>query len=172
MSMAYTFGLPALLLIVAFVANRLSKLTRVPDIIVLLLIGITVGPVLHWVNAETFQGAIRILGTFALLLILFEGGLELRLRQAVRYFPAGLLLVGLSFGLSLALIAITGKYLLHLEWTDCLLLGAALGCTSGTIVIPALQQIDTPATTTARSCCECSAPPTRCMRAGSRRCSR
>ncbi len=144
MSMAYIFGLPALLLIVAFVANRLSKLTRVPDIIVLLLIGITVGPVLHWVNPATFQGAIRILGTFALLLILFEGGLELRLREAMRYFPAGVLLVCLSFGLSLGLIAIAGRYLLHLQWIDCLLLGAALGCTSGTIVIPALQQIETP----------------------------
>ena len=50
----------------------------------------------------------------------------------------------LSFGLSLALIAVTGRWLLHLEWIDCLLLGAALGCTSGTIVIPALQQINTP----------------------------
>jgi cell volume regulation protein A len=86
----------------------------------------------------------RILGTLALVLILFEGGLELRLRQALRYFPAGLLLVVLSFGLSLALIALMGRALLHLEWTDCLLLGAALGCTSGTIVIPALQQISTP----------------------------
>ncbi len=144
MHMAYVFGLPAALLIVAFAANRLSKLTRVPDIIVLLLIGITLGPILHWVHADTFQGAIRLLGTFALLLILFEGGLELRLRQAMRYFPAGLLLVVLSFGLSLGFIAISGRYLLHLQWTDCLLLGAALGCTSGTIVIPALQQIATP----------------------------
>ena len=84
------------------------------------------------------------LGTLALMLILFEGGLELRLRQAMRYFPAGLLLVILSFGLSFALIALMGRALLHLEWTDCLLLGAALGCTSGTIVIPALQQINTP----------------------------
>jgi len=144
MQMAHIFGLPALLLIVAFAANRLSKLTRVPDIIVLLLIGITVGPGLHWVQPQLFQSPIRILGTFALILILFEGGLELRLRQALRYLPAGLLLVGLSFGLSLALIAVTGRVLLHLGWTDCVLLGAALGCTSGTIVIPALQQINTP----------------------------
>jgi potassium/hydrogen antiporter len=138
------FGLPALLLIIAFAANRLSKLTRVPDIIVLLLIGITLGPILHWVHPEVFQGAVRILGTFALILILFEGGIELRLRQALRYLPAGLLLVVLSFGLSFALIAVVGKLLLHLDWMDCLLLGAALGCTSGTIVIPALAQIDTP----------------------------
>jgi cell volume regulation protein A len=128
----------------AVAANRLSKLTRVPDIIVLLLIGITLGPILHWVNPLHFEGVISIVGTLALILILFEGGLELRLRQAMRYFPAGLLLVGLSFGLSLALVAMTGRWLLHLEWRDCLLLGAALGCTSGTIVIPALQQITTP----------------------------
>ncbi len=144
MNMAYIFGLPALLLVMAVAANRLSKLTRVPDIIVLLLIGITLGPILHWVNPLHFEGVISIVGTLALILILFEGGLELRLRQAMRYFPAGLLLVGLSFGLSLALVAMTGRWLLHLEWRDCLLLGAALGCTSGTIVIPALQQITTP----------------------------
>lgn len=144
MAMSHIFGLLALLLVVAFAANRLSKLTRVPDIVVLLVIGIVVGPVLHWLRPHTFEGPIRLLGTFALILILFEGGLELRLRQALRYVPAGLLLVALSFGLSLALIAITGKYLLHLAWIDCVLLGAALGCTSGTIVIPALQQIETP----------------------------
>ena len=144
MHMAYLFGLPAALLVLAVAANRLSKLTRVPDIIVLLLIGITLGPILHWINPQHFDGVISIVGTLALILILFEGGLELRLRQAMRYFPAGLLLVVLSFGLSLVLVAVMGHWLLHLEWTDCLLLGAALGCTSGTIVIPALQQISTP----------------------------
>jgi cell volume regulation protein A len=144
MHMAYIFGLPAALLVLAVAANRLSKLTRVPDIIVLLLIGVTLGPILHWINPQHFEGVISIVGTLALILILFEGGLELRLRQAMRYFPAGLLLVVLSFGLSLALVAVMGRWLLHLEWTDCLLLGAALGCTSGTIVIPALQQIVTP----------------------------
>ena len=56
MSMAYIFGLPAALLIVALAANRLSKLTRVPDIIVLLLIGITLGPILHWVNPAALRG--------------------------------------------------------------------------------------------------------------------
>jgi len=130
--------------VLAFVANRLSKLTRVPDLIVLLLIGVTLGPILHWVNPDMFKGTVHVLGMLALILILFEGGLELRLRQALRYFPAGLLLVILSFGLSLGLIALIGHALLHLDWNSCLLMGAALGCTSGTIVIPALQQISAP----------------------------
>jgi cell volume regulation protein A len=144
MEMARIFGLPAALLVLAVVANRLAKLTRIPDLIVLLLIGVSVGPIFHWVNPDLFKGAISILGTLALILILFEGGLELRLRQALRYFPAGLLLVVLSFGLSLGLVALMSRALLHLQWIDCLLLGAALGCTSGAVVIPALQQINTP----------------------------
>ena len=144
MEMARIFGLPAALLIVAVVAKRLAELTRIPDLIVLLVIGVSVGPVLHWVNPDNFKGAIGILGTLALILILFEGGLELRLQQALRYFPAGLLLTILSFGLTLGLVTLMGKALLHLQWLDCLLLGAALGCTSGAVVIPALQQIPTP----------------------------
>jgi cell volume regulation protein A len=141
MEMVPIFGLPAALLVLAFTANRLSKLTRVPDIIVLLLIGILLGPVLHWVNPQAFAPAIHVLGMLALILILFEGGLELRLRQVLRYFPAGLLLVVLSFGLSMGLVALVVRGLLHLSWTDGLLMGAALGCTSGAIVIPALQQM-------------------------------
>ena len=127
MEMVRIFGLPAVLLVLAFVANRLSKLTRVPDVIVLLLIGITIGPILHWVHSQAFEGAIHVLGMLALILILFEGGLELRLRQALRYFPAGLLLVLLSFGLSMGLVALIGRALLHLAWNDCLLMGASFG---------------------------------------------
>jgi len=145
MEMTRIFGMLAALLVLAYVANRLSRLTRVPDLIVLLLIGVTLGPVLHWVRPATFQGAIDILGTLALILILFAGGVELRLRQAARYAPAALLLMIFSYGLSLGLIALMGRALLHLQWSDCVLLGAALGCTSGTIVIPALEQISTAA---------------------------
>ncbi len=145
MELTRLFGMLAALLVLAYVANRLSRLTRVPDLIVLLLIGVTLGPILHWVHPAMFRGTIDILGTLALILILFGGGVELRLRQAARYAPAALLSMVLSYGVSLGLIALIGRVLLHLQWTDCVLLGAALGCTSGTIVIPALEQISTPA---------------------------
>jgi len=144
MEMVRIFGLPAALLVLAFVANRLSKLTRVPDLIVLLLIGITLGPILRWVNPDAFKPAIQVLGMLALILILFEGGLELRLQQALRHIPAALLLVIVSLGLSLGLIAVICHALLRLDWNSCLLIGTALGCTSGTVVLPALQQINTP----------------------------
>ena len=80
----------------------------------------------------------------ALILILFEGGLELRLRQALRHFPAGLLLMMLSFGLSLGLIALIGQALLHLDWNDCILLVAAAWLHQRHHRHPGLQQISAP----------------------------
>ena len=51
-SLTTFFGLLGALLVLAFVANRLSKWTRVPDVIVLLITGIALGPVLHWVDGS------------------------------------------------------------------------------------------------------------------------
>jgi len=138
------FGFIASLLLVAVAANRLSGFTRVPDLIVLLTIGVLLGPVLHWADPSRFRNVVEVLGTLALILILFQGGLEIQLRSAVRYLPAGLLLAVTSFGCSIALIGLAGRYLLHLSWTDAILIAAALGCTSGSVVLPVLHQITTP----------------------------
>jgi len=138
------FAFPAALLILAVVANRLSRLTHVPDIVVLLLLGIGLGPVTHRINPEIFQHAIGWVGMLALILILFEGGLELRLTEVLRNLPGALLLSGVCFALSAALVAAVTHLLLHFNWIDSLLIGAAMGSTSGSVVLPALQQIEAP----------------------------
>ena len=144
MDMSRIFGLPAALLIVAVAANRLSRWTRVPDIIVLLLIGVGLGPIAHWVDPAYFTVTTRILGMLALILILFQGGLELRLKEAVRYSPGGLLLSIVSYGVTVGMIAAVAKYALHLSWLDGALLGAVLGSTSAAVVLPAVNQIEAP----------------------------
>ena len=142
--MARIFGLPAALLVIAVIANRLSRWTRVPDIIVLLLIGVAVGPVLRLVDPSHSQVAIRILGMLALILILFEGGLELRLKETIRYSPGGVLLAVVGYGFTVGLVACVARVLLHMTWMDCALLGAVLGSTSAAVVLPAIQQIQAP----------------------------
>ena len=141
MDMAHIFGVPAALLIVA-VANRLSRWTRVPDIIVLLLIGVLLGPLLHVAEPSRLQDMTRILGMLAL--ILFEGGLDLRLNEALRYSPGGLLLALVSFGITVGLIAAVGHGALNMSWMDAALLGSVLGSTSAAVVLPAVQQLDVP----------------------------
>ena len=144
MDMARTFGLPAALLIIAVAANRLSRWTRVPDIIVLLLIGVGLGPVLKWVDPSHFQDMVRVLGMLALILILVEGGVELRLKEAIRYSPGGLLLAIVSYAFTVGLVAVVVRLTLHMSWLDSSLLGAVLGSTSAAVVLPAIQQIDAP----------------------------
>ncbi|HEY4900763.1 MAG TPA: cation:proton antiporter [Terriglobales bacterium] len=143
MDLSRIFGLPAALLVVAVIANRLSRWTRVPDIIVLLLIGVGIGPILHWVDPSHFS-VVRVLGMLALILILFEGGLELRLKETIRYSPGAILLAVVSYGLTVGLIACIARVMLHLTWMDCALLGAVLGSTSASVVLPAIAQIDAP----------------------------
>ena len=80
----------------------------------------------------------------ALILIWFEGGLELRLKEALRYSPGGLLLAIVSYGFTLGLIALVARATLHMTWFDGALRGAVLGSTSAAVVFPAIQQIDAP----------------------------
>ncbi|HMD96503.1 MAG TPA: cation:proton antiporter [Terriglobia bacterium] len=130
------------LLALAFVANRLFRLTRIPDVIVLLAVGLLLGPVFGWVQPAAFRTITDALGTLALILILFEGGLDLNLRDTIRHFPGGVLLAFLGYGLSLGLVALVAWKSQGLRLVPALLVGAVLGCTSSSIVLPVLQQLE------------------------------
>jgi cell volume regulation protein A len=142
MNFTIFFGLLGGLLVLAFLANRLSKWTRVPDVIVLLATGIVVGPVLHWINPARLGDVARGFGTLALILILFAAGLELDLRNAFRQFSAGLVLAFASYGLTFAGIAYFCIYALHLAKMPSLLVASTLACMSASIVLPVLEQLE------------------------------
>lgn len=135
-------GLLGGLLVLAFFSNRVSKISRIPDLLILMLTGVILGPVLGWLQIPDLSTFTEYLGALALILILFEAGTEIRLRETLRHFPPGLLFAVLSFGTSFTAVAYAGKLLLGLSTHNSLLLGAVLGCVSGTIVIPVLQQLE------------------------------
>ncbi|HEX5482730.1 MAG TPA: cation:proton antiporter, partial [Terriglobia bacterium] len=129
------------LLALAFTANRLYRLTRVPDVIVLMMAGLLLGPVLGWVKAAQFQSITHILGTLALILILFEGGLELKLRDTLRHFPGGVFLAIFCYYLSMALVAVVAWKSHYFALGPACMIGAVFGCVSSSIALPVLQQI-------------------------------
>jgi cell volume regulation protein A len=141
-SLTTFFGLLGALLVLAFIANRLSKWTRVPDVIVLLITGIALGPVLHWVDGSKFSEVTRGFGTLALILILFAAGLELDLRTALKQFGAGTVLALFSYSLSFVGVAYFCIYALHLALMPALLVGATLACMSGSVILPVLEQLE------------------------------
>jgi Na+:H+ antiporter len=138
------FGLLGGLLVLAFAANRLFQWTRVPDVVVLMATGLVIGPLLHWVRGEQFQDVTHAFGTLALILILFGGGLELNIRETLRHFPGGALFGLVSYLATTALIGFLVHYSLRLPRSSAMLVGAVLGCTSATIVLPLLEQWNSP----------------------------
>jgi len=136
------FALLGGLLVLAFVANRLVRFTRVPDVILLMATGVLIGPVLHWVNPDVFRGATHGFGSLALILILFEGGLDLKLREVLKHFGSGFFLSLFSYILCAAAVAEVCHLALHFSWLNALLVGAVLGCISSSIVLPVLQQVN------------------------------
>jgi len=136
------FGLLGGLLVLAYVANRFSRRTRVPDVIVLLGSGIVLGPVLHWIDAGRFPEIIRGVGTLALILILFAAGLELDLRRSWRQFLSGMVLGILSYVLTMAGVTYFCLRVLHMQKMPAMLVAAPLACMSGSIVLPILDQLD------------------------------
>lgn len=135
------FGLLGGLLVLAYLANRFAHRTRVPDVVVLLLCGIALGPGLHWIDTSAFPDITRGIGTLALILILFAAGLELDLRHARRQFAAGSVLAVLSYALTMAGVHLYCMFALHMSRMASLLAAAALACMSGSIVLPVLEQM-------------------------------
>ncbi|MGB8476983.1 MAG: cation:proton antiporter [Candidatus Acidiferrum sp.] len=142
MNLNLFFALLGGLLVLAFVANRLVRFTGVPDVIILMATGVLIGPVLHWVNPEVFRGATQGFGSLALILILFEGGLELKIREILSHFAGGFFLAFFSYVLSSAAVTLVCRHALHFTWVPALLVGAALGCISSSIILPVLQQVN------------------------------
>lgn len=136
------FGLLGGLLVLAYLANRFSRRTRVPDVVVLLVCGMLLGPVLHWIDAARFPDVMRGVGTLALILILFAAGLELNLRRALKQFMAGMVLAVLSYGLTFGCVAYFSIRWLGMHTMPALLVAAPLACISGSIVLPILDQLD------------------------------
>ncbi len=142
MDITQIFGLLSGLLVLAFVSNRLFRITRVPDLVILLAMGLLLGPVFKLIDADRFTTFTNVLGNLALVLILFEGGLELRLKDTLRHFPGGVLLAFLGYGLSFGLVAAAVHWGMRMSWHSSFLLGAVFGCTSSTVIMPVLQQMN------------------------------
>ncbi len=130
------------LLVVAFLANRLFRVTRVPDVVVLMVLGLVLGPLLGVISGNRIRSITGGVGTLAIVLVLFEAGLELDVRDTIRQFPGSLLLSLVSFSSSVAAVAFLGLHFAGLPLLSALLVGAVLGCTSSTIVLPVLQQVE------------------------------
>lgn len=141
MDVTTIFFIIGVIIVIGFLGGLFFQKTSIPDVLVLLAIGVLIGPVFNIIGAADISHFAEYFGSFALMIILFEGGMETEIKRLVKGLGAATLLVVSSFVLSASLI---GAYLhLALRWEipQSLLLGVILACTSAAIVMPLVQRL-------------------------------
>ena len=114
---------------------------KIPAIIPLLLIGALLGPVGGVVKPSAMLGEVmRPAIGMAVAIIVFEGGLNLNLRE-LRSAGSGVLrLVAVALPLNWLLGTLATHWLAGLSWPVAILVGAILVVTGPTVIMPLLRQ--------------------------------
>jgi NhaP-type Na+/H+ or K+/H+ antiporter len=130
--------------LMVFFAHFLSlqfRRTNIPDVLVLMLAGIVLGPLLGIVTPEDFGKIGSLIATIALVVILFESGTSLNLDVLGKSLATTGVLSMVCFALTTLIVTAIGLSALNLEWLPAVLLGVTLGGTSSAVVIPMVNAL-------------------------------
>lgn len=114
---------------------------KIPAIILLTIAGILVGPtfgILH--PSEDFGDLFHPIIQLGVAVILFEGGLNLRLHELKEVASGVKRMVTVGVVFSWVLGSIGAYYIGHLSWPVALIFGAIVVVTGPTVIIPLLRQ--------------------------------
>ena len=140
-SVAQVIAFVGILVFLAHLFTSIFSRTRIPDVILLIIIGICVGPVLGLASPEQFGVVGPVFTTVTLIIILFESGIALKLSMLRSALGGAMTLAPLSFFSTMAVTAGLAIWLTDLEVLPAFILGAIVGSTSEAVVIPLVRQI-------------------------------
>jgi potassium/hydrogen antiporter len=129
------------LIFVAHAFTGLFSRTRIPDVLLLTLIGIVLGPVLHLVTPENFGAVGPVFATVTLIILLFEAGLSLDLDILKGAIRSTLTLTLINFFFTMVAVGIAAHFLTGLTPRLALMLGAIVGSTSPAVIVPLSRRL-------------------------------
>ncbi len=129
------------LIFLAHLFAALFERTRVPDVLYLILIGLFIGPVFHLVSPTDFGVVGHIFTSITLVIILFEGGLELSFKSLQQSIKGILGVTFVSYFLCFGFLAITLLSLTSFEVRTVLFLSAVLAGPAPSVIIPIVRQM-------------------------------
>ena len=115
---------------------------RVPSILLLLIVGFLAGPVTQILPPEQLQGEwVFAFVSLAIGIILFEGGLNLRLSELRGVGQAVFNLLTIGVAVTAVLATIAAHYVLQIPWEIAVVLGAILTVTGPTVILPLIRHV-------------------------------
>jgi NhaP-type Na+/H+ or K+/H+ antiporter len=113
----------------------------VPDVLMLMIIGLVIGPILGLVSSNVLGSFGPVFTTITLVVILFEGGTNLTISTLKKSWKSTMTLTMTAFIASVVVLAAISHIFLGFSISSAISIGAILGGTSTAMVIPMVQEL-------------------------------
>ncbi len=130
--------------LMVFLAHLFAAFYRrrmVPDVLMLMIIGLIIGPVFGFVSPSDLGSFGPVFTTITLVVILFESGTSLSISTLRSSWKSTMTLTFAAFFSTVAILGVIAYVFLGFSLNSAITLGAILGGTSSAVVIPLVQQL-------------------------------
>lgn len=132
----------AVIIVAGIFVQWISWYFKLPSILLLLLFGVLIGPITGLLNPDEFFGDLLFpFVSISVAIILFEGGLSLKLSELKPVFGIVRNLITIGTIITWSLSTAAAYYFIDLQFIYALLLGAILVVTGPTVIIPILRLV-------------------------------
>jgi NhaP-type Na+/H+ or K+/H+ antiporter len=136
MDAAVTVLFLGLLIFIGNILSRFFTLTKIPDVLFLIAIGIIVGPFLGIVDPSAFGVVGPLFTMVTLAIILFEGGLHITIETLKKSINGTMAITLANFVIITGICIVIMNFLAGFSLIESCMLGAIVGGTSSAVVIP------------------------------------
>lgn len=124
----------AILLVVGVITTKFSSRFGLPSLVFFMAVGMVFSHFIYFDNAFLTQ----LFGILALIVILFEGGLQTKWTDVRRVIKPSLSLATLGVVLTTVVVGVFAKFILDVSWLEGILFGAIVGSTDAAAVFAVL----------------------------------
>lgn len=131
-----------IIIVAGLACGLISRKTRIPDVAILLVAGMLLGPAgAGWINIQADSALNQLILIFGASYILFDGGASLRLTVLKEVWITITLLATAGVVITAAITGIAAHIILGLPLTVAFLLAATIASTDPATLVPVFRQI-------------------------------
>lgn len=138
---AVSFLLIGATIFIGFLGSMFFERTKISELLMLVALGALIGPILGLVDQALFTSLIPFFAALALLILLFDGGLNLNFYKVAYELPKAFVFTLLTFILTVIAIGLVISWAMGWRLELGLLLGVVVGGSSSEIVMSLVNKV-------------------------------
>lgn len=133
----------ALVIVSGVLFNKLSKMIKVPDVVLFIVAGILLGPnILNLVNTDTYPLGNDLILTFGAAYILYDGGREIELKILNKVKISLFLISTVGVLISAVVTGYFAAVIFKIDFIYALLLGSVIASTDPSVLVPLFKKMN------------------------------